>query len=1372
MRHMSRNRRFWQQVCLSIEALCVLAFLLPTQCLHSQSSPQLPKTSGRVRSSKTKPGVPGVTTQQAYTQSGPEPGRVDPMGTPAGRSMFFPDHGITAFVPRGTFTTVTYLTTDQDDKLNLSRYEDLQRSPSTPQNSGPPQTFAAAGRILQPGRDSLITAQRFGDAGYIGDVEITFPDEKPAIKPLFLGHLLPRVANSSDFLAVTAGDLDNAVNAQGERHDEVVVARVTGQSTADGQLYYRYCLNVLNYGNGNPAAPEVSEVSFAELAPVFGSDPNQGMLASDNILSVSIGDFQGDGNKEIVLTALGNETVLVYTFRYETVNGTHTLSEMKSYYLPAVSIPSMSGLDLVGSISSATGDFDGDGADELAVAYAKRNKNKYGMGTLLFKYNAKFEVTLEDSHLASDPNDITGPKDYPSLSRPKVQLASGQFILRPTNDPNTSIPYGRKQLVFAWNRANKDIEIQGAQYSTPDKKLNTSFRYLDQNEAGSMFALASGHFQGAAGEAPIASFALSSWSPPSGGGDPYTHFKIAAATFDGDQPKWGVLPYRFDFNVNGGYNGMGGGVDPRVHLFLTAYDRPGHSRFLGPPVHLRLVNLVKSEYIMPEPPKHAYWDETNHEVVNLTRYDKNNVHLFNSSGNSVEGQSTSTLGRATGGSVSVSAGGTVNVGTNVGILKAQNKTSVDVSAKASYDYKEQEQKTNGNYSSRELASSGQTDRDDFIKGDLQIIDIWRYRVYGTPSENGVNPFYEIVLPGPYAPFASGGMNFDWYQPIYENGNILSYPSHLGAPGSMIPDDLGHFSLDNADVKEPMVPAREFYFDGTGGSLSLDYSTRLSAATTFSYSHEIAESGDIKVSTKTEVSTPTVGGEARFAGSIEAHNNNSWGGTSIENNTATKKTTITLNKTAAQPNKAYPFYTTFYAANDGTLKLAFAVPNPADKDLNTNGASFFASLYGAKPDPALNLPARLIPPQQGPGQLEIWIPNEHIDRKRMRGLFFRSAELDKQDNSYPLLASSPIAGDTIRIEPRVYNFSTGQYADNTVVEIQVIPIDSKTNSEICKTKPINGGTYTNTGLICPRADRTTVGKTTIAQLKPRQFTCVDGFDKPEVTDCAPSAYVNWNTTGFGPQSEEVQDYRVYVVLNPGEAPGTEIYGLESDPNFHITHVKNTTPIQITVPGTRLGTGDYVTIGGVGGVMAANGAHRITHLSGDEFSLDDTKGGSQSYTGGGTLAELDPGQNNEGYGEITIAHASEIRRTANELAPKDYLEHDALQAITEDSTPRLAANHVQAKLGQPMQLRFTVHSTAAHQESADMLLYDGDPASGAPAIADHAIHPGAHGQKGTSVWFKWTPNRLGIHRLYAVLSEGTETQQAAGELTVDVTQPSKQ
>jgi hypothetical protein len=71
-------------------------------------------------------------------------------------------------------------------------------------------------------------------------------------------------------------------------------------------------------------------------------------------------------------------------------------------------------------------------------------------------------------------------------------------------------------------------------------------------------------------------------------------------------------------------------------------------------------------------------------------------------------------------------------------------------------------------------------------------------------------------------------------------------------------------------------------------------------------------------------------------------------------------------------QAYAIYPTVYTTLDGTNKVAYAV----DPLRSAAGRSFWASLYGALPDLALNLPLRFV---LSAGQ---WVVNELSSRKQM------------------------------------------------------------------------------------------------------------------------------------------------------------------------------------------------------------------------------------------------------------------------------------------------------------------------------------------------------------------------------------------------------
>jgi hypothetical protein len=1354
----------------SVLAVFTCAMLLPGQNALSQSRVQARESNTRhqmsaQREAKEVVALAPACGEELLTDSstgvrltaGLNTGATDPMAVPPGRYQLFPSQGLATFYPGGPASTrLAYFHTDSNADLKLSPYDGLTNFPYDPYGSGPPQVVATAGRTFVNQMDTMVTAQREGNAFAEGTrVNIGMHDtrfggiQSTGYLP---DTLLPRQSDSNDFLAIATGVLDLSLDGNGNRHEDVAVARVVSETSDHAN--YNYRVDVLNYskGEGRLSAPEITSATFSELAPGLGTDANANTLANENILSLAVGDFLGVDSDQIALAVLTRGQLVFHLFRYETVNGKHDLVELSRQAFPINAggiIPGDIGkLRTVGTISTAVGDFEGIGSDQLAVGLGKFGNSNYGASVLVFKFNPDFKPQLTSNNFSVYPLNSPG-NSYPRAGRPRIELAAGQFFL------SADVHYGRKQLVLAANRGQQSIQMWGLSLLDNGKNTSNFATFNVPSNAGPLYSLASGHFQGIYSKLPVAAIALGRWNANT------TNSNQSSYDFSTYQvgDKAITLKYTNEQNIHQA-------PDPRTNFQLLAFDRLGHSRYLGAPVHLQVLKMIDTDFVMQEPPKHGYWDENQHQFVNFTRYDRNNVHLSKSGTASMATDRTDHSNFDIGGSAAISAGATLTNGLDLGIAKGSTTSTVDVTAKSAYDYNEQEAKYNSTYRERTVTSTGQTDRDDFLKGSLQTMDIWRYRVYGAPSDTTSNAYYEIILPGDKIEFAGAGSNYSWYQPVHENGNVLSYPSAFGpAPNRLLPADMGSYILPNGkEEKSPQVPAQLEFFDGSSGTTELNYSEEVNNGGSFSYSHAITGSADIKASYTVEATALGNGAEGRVCGSAEVHSGYSWGGSTTSNETTKTETAVVLNRAAGQRNVAYPFYPIVYTTQDGTVKLSFSAPNPADRNLNPAGAGTWATIYGGKPDPALNLPGRLVPSAAGSGELEKWEPNRGIDRKHMRGLFFRHSKLLETTGTYPLLAFNPTDGETIRIEPRIYNFSTAQPAVDTTVEFQVIPYDDALNSEICET-PLNGGPGVTTGLVCPRAARIPIGKIVVPRLEPRQFTCVEGFDDPKTTGCANSAYFNWNTKGFGPSGGNASDYRVYVVLNRNGAPGSEIYGLESHP-VAITAISDSTPRVITAQGLNLATGDFVIIGGVRGVSGIKAAYQVTRMSNDEFALDESTAGSP-YTGGGTATQMDPGQNNEGYGYITIA--SSLRGANLAIAkssPRDYLETDALEAVPEIGLPRLTASRLGAQQGVPLQLRFTAHSTTFHRGGAHMLLYDGEPGSGSVAIADQIIHPGSHGREGSSIWFRWTPATAGTHQLYAVLLEGDGVQQAAGELTVDV------
>jgi hypothetical protein len=102
-----------------------------------------------------------------------------------------------------------------------------------------------------------------------------------------------------------------------------------------------------------------------------------------------------------------------------------------------------------------------------------------------------------------------------------------------------------------------------------------------------------------------------------------------------------------------------GAVTAGTRLPAIPMDYDGDSMFLGAPIHIVAEQVVRTDFILEEPPKHAYWDQDAKQVVNVSRYDDFNISLYDSTGQEFSSNTKDTLGAAIGASVSMSAAGTV-----------------------------------------------------------------------------------------------------------------------------------------------------------------------------------------------------------------------------------------------------------------------------------------------------------------------------------------------------------------------------------------------------------------------------------------------------------------------------------------------------------------------------------------------------------------------------------------------------------------------------------------------------------------------------------------------------------------------------------------
>jgi hypothetical protein len=689
-----------------------------------------------------------------------------------------------------------------------------------------------------------------------------------------------------------------------------------------------------------------------------------------------------------------------------------------------------------------------------------------------------------------------------------------------------------------------------------------------------------------------------------------------------------------------------------LRLPAMATDLNGNSLRLGAPVHLEITDPAKADFILEQPPQHAAWLDFGQgpTVQTINRYPTFNTALVDSTGKSFTSNNQDHLDWNAGGSIQGTAQGSFTAGEKGEVLgedlEATNTTKLKLTAKVTYDYDKVSNSYNSNYDSYTVGRGAVTGQDDSLLVEAQILDLWRYRVYGQGTTSGnLNDFYEIVIPGGYRSANPGGRDTDWYQPVHEVGNILSYPD-----SSQIcnPVDIGPITIPNTDITnkaQPLIDCSEQFYNGNGSTLSLQLTDTQGSGSTTDYTHKLHADVDFSVTNTTKTYFGGTGATVQFGLDLDAHGGADWGQLTTSDNSTSSATGISINSPQGDSQYAYPYFPILYNTTAGGLKVAYGL---GDITSSVSGGEFWTNNYGTAPDPALNLPNRFKATYGPGGNLDGWAGETTIVRKRMKGFFVRRPDLDPVTNTYPLLGSNPNDGDKVLLDVRVYNYSiSATPAGPFTVQFSVIPYDRNTNNEICPGIPTTG----KGGRVCPASARQVIGN---GNSNGSTAIAITGRTYKDV-------YLTWDTSGFGPPAPGASEYRVYVdlitngenELYPPEKPCTAI---PCEDNF--SNELNIDPGQNN-EGWELIAVQKAALGGTLGVA-------------------DTTGGTLGSGGADTQAA-----------EATSAAASDATVAANRH--KKAKKPKPLTAF----------------LYQPFPLQITAFSNGINPLHGHVAIYDGDP-----------------------------------------------------------------
>ena len=496
-----------------------------------------------------------------------------------------------------------------------------------------------------------------------------------------------------------------------------------------------------------------------------------------------------------------------------------------------------------------------------------------------------------------------------------------------------------------------------------------------------------------------------------------------------------------------------------------------NSLYLGSPLHFILHGLQTFDVILQEPPKHIDYLPSQDTgggagsgVMNISRNSGFLTRLTQSSGGSSSVSKVKrtdwVLGQTTSDTTDVNFGLEL-LGASKAGLSQENKKTIDSTQEHSVEQGDSREQS-FTYTEINTASD-----DDQLVWRRRNVDIWRYPILtqttvGQASEVEAQ-FLEIVIPeskpngedsGLISPIVrTSGTTLDGYQPGHINGNLLSYPRlDSSSLTNNRPTDLGGF-IEHEAAANPLLRLRNGYSPSnpnyraevhpvipspiwpdqqlvpfradSGTTIQLEFNSQVKQYT------NISSSGTLSVAKETSQGVELGGtfldvfslGTAQSLGSTSTRED-SWSNARITESTFNSSTEVAVEcpqGILANPDtQNYQVYPIFYLSTDGALKCSYWV----DLDVNGNGSvgTWWTTHYDG-PDAALNLPRRIL----SDGTL-----NTDIGRKRVKGFFVREGKLKtgilnqdldaSPDNPRNLLARSPVAGEQIQLQVRVYNLS--------------------------------------------------------------------------------------------------------------------------------------------------------------------------------------------------------------------------------------------------------------------------------------------------------------------------------------------------------------
>lgn len=923
----------------------------------------------------------------------------------------------------------------------------------------------AAGRVVSPLADQLLfaTQQGFFTAG---NCQVILYDVDGFLDPAVAELDVPEADHNACLVggtadpqwgrspyALAAGDLDRVADTEGVFHDEVILAHEEGNPDLDpvGGL----SILVLDYSGGDqpPVATEVTPYGpgVDEIYSLY-KDPDKDFPGT---LRVDTFDGRGDGTRQIVTAHAAtwnggkDQGVAISVFEYQ---GPNQLTSLGSQGFELSKVDTDIGLEGF-PFAIATGDFNGDGKDEIAAVITQGARSETPDDNLLAKNlvllgldGNELTVLSQDGFfdevglMPSCDNDggyVSGSVKQRGCSN--VELASGLFVF----DPDRGFGLTRRQLAFAFtsfdSKGNGTVDVHVYEISSDNRKTTIAEsgddlrqgrrRASPRGASGAavpsvLFGLGVGNFAGV-------DQVVNDENPP------FDQVAVLSATSSGGVDSASLQVY--EISASSGTTEIGLAVEQDFHATdvpfdiarIQPFDYDGDAIVLGPPVVFAMENVTNVVSVLEAPPQHVdYLPNAPHAdpatgLWVVSRSKEFQLELNQGHTDTFEGSQTSMVSTSVGASDEASASATVSGDAMI----AKGSVSGEIEGKLSFAKDNSSINTQGVSNTVTFDTSEAPTSDDAVATFVSLAQVWRYRVYGAEGSDPDNPnlYYEIYVPQGTVPnslvWQSGLTLVDdgTYQPLHENGNILSYPE-LGQSTHVTPPDLGAWSLPSSCAPDPPQPqstpiasAPIMQFGGSSPKWKATFEESTSCGQERSNDKTLEASVSVKTTIKAEASVIFEKDKAKASVEAEVSGSKSWSSLSTYDNTSTSGAELLISSDSTETFAPYQFLPTIYFAQDGAAKVVFATGGiPASCD------DLWQDLYG-NPDPALNLPQKF---SWGGDDEDQPVFNTRTNGRRMRGFFARDAtQIDAATGLGPLLDLESLTwGNPVQLEVMVYNYS--------------------------------------------------------------------------------------------------------------------------------------------------------------------------------------------------------------------------------------------------------------------------------------------------------------------------------------------------------------